>query len=423
MPERPKTKPTRVKLDFRGGGWVILLSLLLVAALLLWRVVPSIRAGRTPYSAALANDPANGFDLSTCLVPRDQLVAGMPRDTLLPLDNPRTVPADQIDALNKEFRRYLLPGDRVIGVVIAGQPRAYPLRVLAWHEICNDTLAESPIAVTYSPLCDSAVVFDRRVAGRDLHFAVSGLLYNSNLVMYDTAPAPPASRQMAPEAALSPPAPLPSPARPSSPASRWTRVAQTRLVAPLVAYLPAPQPAQEVASLWSQLQLRAIAGPAAARQVELTVLPAQVVYWADWKRQHPASTVVAPDPANFDRYRREPYSNYYGTGKPRYPVQPLPQDPALPYFTPVIAVDAANQRRVYPLPVIASHADAQGRWLTDHGNIRLQFDLREMPPNPPTVWVRLVHPDATPVRYVQSFWFAWHAMHPRDVLVTEQSCR
>ena len=322
-----------------------------------------MRQGQTPYSAALADTPHNGFDLSACLVPREQIVAGMPRDTLLPLDNPSVVPAGRIEAINKQYRKYLLPGDRVIGVAIGGQARAYPLRVLNWHEVCNDSLAGVPIAVTYSPLCDSAVVFDRRAGGQPLHFAISGLLYNSNLLMYDM--------------------------RTDGPS----------------------------ASLWSQLQFRAIAGPAAEEKAQLAVLPTQVVYWDDWRRQYPDTTVVAPDPASLDRYNRDPYSSYYGRGEPRYPVQPASTNPAVPAFTPVVVVEVAGQSCVYPLPVIAARADGRGQWTTTCQGQPLRFQYREMRPNPPVVWVE-AEASGEAIRAVPSFWFAWHAMHPEDALVT-----
>lgn len=340
---------------------MILLALLIVIALVAWHIVPVLRQ-RSPYDAARSELPFNGFDLSVCLVPRDQIVTGMPRDMLTALDEPPVVPAEQLEAINRQYRKYLLAADRVIGVAIGGEARAYPLRVLDWHEVCNDTLAGEPIAVTYSPLCDSAVVFRREVSGRTLRFGVSGLLYNSNLLMYDV------------------------------------------------------QPAEQTSSLWGQLQFRAITGPAAAAGVELEVLPAQVVYWSDWQRQHPRGTILAPDPAYRKRYNREPYSSYFGRAQPRYPVQPLPIAATIPLFEPVIAVQAGAEACVFPFSRIAEGADPQGRWTGQCGDAGVHFDYRHRPPNPPTVEVR----SDAPVRFVQSFWFAWHAMHPQDRLALEQ---
>ena len=79
----------------------------------------------------------------------------------------------------------LAPNEPVIGVEIAGDARAYPLRILIWHEIVNDTVAGMPIAVTFCPLCNTGMIFDRRTGGKTLSFGVSGLLRNSDMIMYD----------------------------------------------------------------------------------------------------------------------------------------------------------------------------------------------------------------------------------------------
>ncbi|MGB3313888.1 MAG: DUF3179 domain-containing protein, partial [Albidovulum sp.] len=79
----------------------------------------------------------------------------------------------------------LTPNDPVIGLEIAGDARAYPLRILIWHEIVNDTVGGMPVTVTYCPLCNTALVFDRTVNGKVLDFGTTGKLRNSDLVMYD----------------------------------------------------------------------------------------------------------------------------------------------------------------------------------------------------------------------------------------------
>ncbi len=77
------------------------------------------------------------------------------------------------------------PQEPVITVEIGGDLKTYPLRILMWHEIVNDSVGGVPVAVTYCPLCNSAVVFDRRVGDRILDFGTTGKLRNSDLVMYD----------------------------------------------------------------------------------------------------------------------------------------------------------------------------------------------------------------------------------------------
>ena len=127
-----------------------------------------------------------------------------------------------------------LPGPRgSVTVTLNGESRAYPLLVMQCHEIANDTLGGVPIAVTYNPLCDSVVVFDRRVGDEVLEFGVSGLLYSSNMLMFDRRPD-----------ALG-------------------------------------------ESLWCQLLGRAISGPLV--DTPLAVLDAAVTDWAGWLADHPGT--------------------------------------------------------------------------------------------------------------------------------------
>ncbi len=105
------------------------------------------------------------------------LWGGVPKDGIRSIDTPEFFPASEWDRLADT--------EPVIGLVLGDEARAYPLSVLTRHEIVNDVVAGIPVAVTYCPLCNSAVVFDRRVEGRVLEFGVSGNLRNSDLVMYD----------------------------------------------------------------------------------------------------------------------------------------------------------------------------------------------------------------------------------------------
>jgi hypothetical protein len=102
---------------------------------------------------------------------------GPPKDGIPSIDKPKYVSvAKATDLTDKE---------PVIGLVINGRARAYPLRILTWHEIVNDELAGVPVTVTYCPLCNSAIAFDRRLDGRILDFGTTGKLRNSDMVMYD----------------------------------------------------------------------------------------------------------------------------------------------------------------------------------------------------------------------------------------------
>ena len=105
------------------------------------------------------------------------LSGGPPKDGIPAIDRPSFHPVGDIGDV--------APQEPVISVRIGGEARAYPLRILIWHEIVNDTVGGTPIGVTWCPLCNSSVVFDRRVGGRTLSFGTTGKLRNSDLVMYD----------------------------------------------------------------------------------------------------------------------------------------------------------------------------------------------------------------------------------------------
>lgn len=101
---------------------------------------------------------------------------GPPKDGIPSIDEPVFNALDEVD---------LPPQEPVIGLVIDDDARAYPLRILIWHEIVNDVVGNIPVAVTYCPLCNTAMVFDRRLDGQTLDFGTTGKLRNSDLVMYD----------------------------------------------------------------------------------------------------------------------------------------------------------------------------------------------------------------------------------------------
>jgi hypothetical protein len=125
---------------------------------------------------------------------------------------------------------WLGDGAPVVGVSAGGAPRAYPLRIIDWHELVNDTLGDVSLTLAYCTLCGSAVAYDTRTQnGEPRRFLTSGLLYRSNKLMLD----------------------------------------------------------RETQTLWSQLTGRPVLGPLAAREIELPLLPAVVTRWADWRKRHP----------------------------------------------------------------------------------------------------------------------------------------
>jgi hypothetical protein len=194
-----------------------------------------------------AVDDPGAEGLPEPLVDVDRLVSGGPPPDGIPsIDEPRFDRAADVD--------FLEPEEPVLAVEVDGEARAYPVQIVIWHEIVNDTVAGVPVAVTYCPLCNSALAFDRRVADRVVSFGVSGLLYNSDLVMFDR---------------------------------------QTR-------------------SLWPQLEGTAVAGVLTGTELER--VPVQTVPWREWSREHPRDLVLNRDTGYERDYGQNPYVGYDEVG-------------------------------------------------------------------------------------------------------------
>ena len=369
MPDRNTANGDRAPrlLTFGSGGWVLLL-MAAVGVVILIVIIPPIVERERRRPPGDGQDPATyGFDLTTCLVSRELVVAAQRhRDLIGTLDDPSVM---KVDGLGRGTGGgYLVPTDRVIGVSIAGESRAYPLMLLKLHELVNDTVGGVPILVTYSPLCDSVVVFDRRSARvpRDPadpalpatapEFGVSGLLYNSNLLMYDRRPVG----------------------------------------------------ADE--SLWSQLQARAVTGPAARAGRRLEILPAALTHWDRWLALHPATTVLVPDPARLRQYRETSYASYFASGDLLFPVDPTVPPAGPSPKTPCVVIFAGATERVYPLPLITDRTGTAGTWSDEIDGETYTFQTAR---DPDVVTVtRAAAGRPVPATAVYTFWFAWHATHP-----------
>ncbi|MCU0726382.1 MAG: DUF3179 domain-containing protein [Planctomycetes bacterium] len=267
-------------LTFRSGGWVLVLAAL-VSAAVVFQVVRQVRGHREHAFGDGKNPATYLFASEPTLLPRGTIVAsGMPRNAVPALVEPMSVPLDNLlHAASRKVKKLLKDPDRVIGVHLDGEARCYPIRFLNFHEVSNDTLGGRKIAVTYHPLCDSVAVFDREVEGRVLELRVSGLLWNSSALYFDRRD-PPGGE-----------------------------------------------------SLWSQLLARAVTGPDAAAGRRFTLLPCVVVTLGEWRRRHPDTSVLAPDPVFLKQYPREPYAPYYGSATPRFPVEPYPPPPGRPAWS------------------------------------------------------------------------------------------
>lgn len=355
-------------LTFASGGWVLVGAGVLSVALIVWALAGAFSRQGLPLIGDGRRVASYRFDLSPCLVPPDEIVAaGMRKDALAALVDPPVIPGTEVALINaRERGKYLVSTDRVIGVTRNGESRAYPLQIMNCHEIVNDTLGGVEIAVTYNPLCDSVVVLERKVGGvggeggDTLEFGVSGLLYNSNLLMYDRR----------------------------------------------------PEAVGE--SLWSQLQARAIAGPAAEARTSLRRIEVSLVSWADWFEGHPDTTVLKRDPRMIKRYQqvRGPYESYFISRHLKFPVNPPPPAGGLEAKQRVVVVESGGERAVYALDWIAKHADSSGTWTDTLGGVPLVFEYQA---HPQTVLVRPSAGDSE-ISVTYAFWFAWHAMYPDEVV-------
>ncbi len=151
----------------------------MIRSLAIGAIALSLSAGHATADASRFAAEWLQTDFTRSLINLDEVISGgPPKDGIPALSGPIFMPAA------KETR--LDPREPVLTYAPDGQvARAYPIRYLMWHEIVNDTVAGTPIAVTFCPLCNSGMIFDRRVAGQTLTFGVSGLLRNSDMVMYD----------------------------------------------------------------------------------------------------------------------------------------------------------------------------------------------------------------------------------------------
>ena len=206
-------------------------------------VLVGVLLGALVYKYASSAGPTNGFDLSNSTLPVEQILhGGPPRDGIPALSDPKLVAAAQA--------AYLKPHDRIVGIVLNGEARAYPIPILNWHEIVNDEIDGQRFAVTYCPLCGTAVAFDATIDGNPTDFGVSGLLYNSDVLLYD----------------------------------------------------------RETESLWSQILSKSVAGKRVNKQ--LTRLPISHTTWRDWREKHPDTLVLSDDTGHSRDYQRDPYAGY-----------------------------------------------------------------------------------------------------------------
>lgn len=235
-------------------------------------------------SASANPNTENGFNLNGSLVPIDEILSGgPPKDGIPAIDNPVFIKAP--DAKN------IRDNECVLGITRNGVSKAYPINIMNYHEIVNDRFDDEAIAVTYCPLCGSGIAFKADVAGYSLKFGVSGLLYNSDVLLFD----------------------------------------------------------RRTNSLWSQILSKAVTSQLKGNK--LTLIPIDHTNWADWREQHPDTLLLSQDTGYRRDYSNNPYTGYDKHEEIIFPVRfrahgyhPKEQ---------VFGLNINNQAKAYPVVELA----------------------------------------------------------------------
>lgn len=269
----------------------------------MWKVAVVLAAALMASTSPADGKSMLGFDLDGALVlPEDIHRGGPARDGIPSIDKPDFISVGKVKFLKKD--------DLVISFAYEGVIRAYPLRILAQHEVVNDSIGDLHFSVTYCPLCGTGMVFDRTIDGEPTTFGVSGLLYQSDVLLYD-------------------------------------RTSE---------------------SLWSQLMMKAISGP--QRDSSLNWLASEFMTWSSWKAAHPDGQVLSTRTGHVRAYHRDQYAGYAKQKGVMFPV-PLYRD-NLRTKALILGIILNDQATAYDLDFLESgkvYHDSIGEQV-----IRLTFD-------------------------------------------------
>ncbi len=198
----------------------------------------------------------SGWDFSKHSIPLNEILSGgPPKDGIPALNAPKFISAKTAS------KSFLKNSDRVLGLFINGKAKAYPVNILNWHEVVNDEISGKPVLVSYCPLCGTGMMFSVGRGPNRKTFGVSGLLYQSDMLLYDKA----------------------------------------------------------TNSLWSQIKSEAVAGTLTGQK--LTLLASTHTSWQDWKGRHPGTMVLSPDTGYPRDYTRNPYAGYKDSPALFFPVK------------------------------------------------------------------------------------------------------
>jgi Protein of unknown function (DUF3179) len=318
-------------------------------------------------SATAADDdlnvPTSGWetDFSKHTVPLSEFLSGGPgKDGIPAVDEPMFVSVEKA-------AEWLADREPVIELELEGAARAYPLQILVWHEIVNDEVAGTPVVVTFCPLCNTAVVFDRRLDGRVLDFGTTGNLRHSDLVMYD----------------------------------------------------------RQTESWWQQFGGEAVVGELAGEELEH--LPARIVAWEDFAGRHPDGEVLSQDTGFGRDYGRNPYAGYDDVDSgPLFPAAGADDDRLLPKER-VVFVELGDEAVAVPFSVLAKEKRVEVavggerlevRWVPGVGSV-LDEPFVASGRDVGSAEVRSLA-SGEPVAFDQPFWFAVASFRPDIRIVDEE---
>jgi hypothetical protein len=282
-------------------------------------------------------------DFTESSIAFDEIVAGgPPRDGIPSIDDPLFVEASEVTDVDDR--------EPVIVFPLEGTPRAYPLRVLIWHEIVNDEILGVPVAVTYCPLCNSAVVFDRRDEELILEFGTTGKLRNSDLVMYD----------------------------------------------------------RQTETWWQQFSGEAIVGELTGNKLKM--LPPRIVSFGSFRADYPDNPVLVPRDPDFRPYGENPYVSYDTAAAPFLYRGDLPDD--IPAMAHVVVVKTSGDPVIVTLSRVREGGFEQdGYRISYEGGAASALDERSIAEGRDVGVVRVTK-DGVDATHDVTFAFVAHAFHP-----------
>ncbi|MET2984362.1 DUF3179 domain-containing (seleno)protein [Aureibaculum conchae] len=308
----------------------------------------------------------------------DEIVwGGVSKDGIPTLKSPTMMAANEAT--------YLSDTDVVFGLVIHGEARAYPKRILAWHEFLTDDIGDQSIAVVYCTLCGTVIIYDTEYNGVKHKLGTSGFLYRSNKLMYD----------------------------------------------------------QATQSLWNTIMGTPVVGPLVEQNIELSTLPVETTTWGAWRKRHPTTQVLSIETGHARNYAEgEAYKDYFADDNLMFPVQRL--DRRLPnkarVFIPrpknfaaqplAIAVDYLKRKRIHHdkiedqrLLIITESNGASRAYAIDNQQFKTYKNGKLKDING-EVWLvkeeALVGPEKQRLLRIPAhevFWFAWVNVFPETRII------